>query len=240
MKNRKMPSVPRLNGKKLLGTVDGLIDKIPPHLRDIIQKASIALGALLALFLVFWSVSKGSKDAIPSGLQIAGSNKDLFYLKELREENEKRRQLVEDVETDINQFPSRAGASYEPAYKPMGKDLLDHLAGEKDEMIQPEHALRPREKAPGYATDNDFATKRVKPDTQTLGNEESDLLKPNQVPKTVPMETGKPAPGFLEEERDVFEPAKQEILKPVKQKPVEEIKRPSMTGKKQQSLDFLE
>lgn len=235
-----IPNLPKLDSKKLLGSADKLIEKIPPHLRDIIQKASIALAALLALFLIFWAINKGSSDAIPGGLQLAGSNKDLFYLKELREENEKRRQLVEDVETDPTEFPSRNGLAYEPAYKPMGKDLIDHLAGEKDEMIQPEHSLRPREKSPGYATDNDFVTKRVNPDKKILGDEETDLLKPDQVKKNIPSEVRQPTPSYLEDnDRDIFAPEKSQALKPLPETKTPENKK-SIPQKKQQQLDFLE
>lgn len=236
-----MPNLPKLNSKKLLGSADKLIEKIPPHLRDLIQKASIALAALLALFLIFWAVNKGSNDAIPGGLQLAGSNKDLFYLKELREENDKRRQLIEDVETNVDEFPSRSGMAYEPAYKPMGKDLMDHLAGEKDELIEPEHALRPREKSPGYATDNDFVTKRAQPDKKILGDEETDLLRPDQVKKTEKAPVAKVNPDFLEEsDKDIFAPEPSQALKPVVPKVSASPEKKVLPQKKSQQLDFLE
>jgi len=90
--------------KRIFGSIipgiDRLIEKIPPHIRDIIQKASLAFAALIALLVVIAGINKGLRDAKPKGFQAIQSNRDIFYLQEMREEYAKKRKLVEDVEVD--------------------------------------------------------------------------------------------------------------------------------------------
>ncbi|MCS6972238.1 MAG: hypothetical protein N2Z22_09915 [Turneriella sp.] len=157
----------------IIPTLDRLIERIPPHIRDLIQKAAIAFAALLALVVIISGVNKGLREAQPVGYKFIESNRDLFYLQEMREEYAKKRKLVEDIEVDPLEFPSRREQKTEPGFTSMGRDTLGHLMGEKDELLKSEDPLRPREKAPGYLGDS-FTIPRLTPDKKTI--EGDDML----------------------------------------------------------------
>lgn len=160
----------------LIPTLDKLIERIPPHIRDIIQKASIAFAALIALLVIISGINKGLREAKPAGYKLVERNRDLFYLQEMREEYAKKRQLVEDVEVDPLQFPSRQQAADDTQFVNMGRDTMGHLMGEKEEMLKTEDALRPREKSPGYLGDSS-AIPRLAPDKKTIEDDEAPLTK---------------------------------------------------------------
>lgn len=159
--------------------IDRLIEKIPPHIRDIIQKASLAFAALVALLVIIAGINKGLRDAKPAGFKLAERNRDLFYLQEMREEYAKKRKLVEDVEVDPLQFPSRQKVEDATKFAAMGRDTMGHLMGEKDEMLKHDDALRPKEKSPGYLGDS-YQIPRLAPDKKTLDDGEP-LLKKEQI-----------------------------------------------------------
>jgi len=182
---------------KIIPTIDGLIEKIPPHIRDIIQKASIAFGALLALIAIIMGVNRGLTSAKPAGYQLAGNSRDLFYLQEMREEYAKKRKLVEDIEADPMDFPSRQKQNDSAPYHTMGRDRLDHLAGEKDEMLKHNDPMRPQEKAPGYLGDS-FTLQRLTPDKKTLEDDEP-LLKKEKIGSQKPPENRASKDIFVEE-----------------------------------------
>jgi hypothetical protein len=164
--------------RRLLGnlvpSIDRLIEQIPPHIRDIIQKASLAFAALLALIVIIAGVNRGLKDAKPAGVRLVERSRDLFYLQEMREEYAKKRKLVEDVEVDPLEFPSRQTAADETKFAAMGRDTMGHLMGEKDEMLKHEDALRPKEKTPGYLGDG-AVIPRLTPDKKTIEEDEMPL-----------------------------------------------------------------
>lgn len=201
----------------IIPTIDRLIEKIPPHIRDIILKASLAFGALIALFVIIAGINKGLSDAKPAGFKLIENNRDLFYLQEMREEYAKKRKLVEDIEVDPLQFPSRQKAADETEFKPMGRDTMGHLRGEKNEMLQHDDLLRPKDKSPGYLGDS-YQIPRLAPDKKTLEDGEV-LLKKEDIGKTPPAEAPransmselsreslpKPASGKKVAERDIFD-----------------------------------
>ena len=166
--------------RRILGnfipTLDKLIERIPPHIRDIIQKASIAFAALIALLVIISGINKGLRDAKPAGYKLVERNRDLFYLQEMREEYAKKRQLVEDVEVDPLQFPSRQQAADDTRFVTMGRETMGHLMGEKEEMLKSEDALRPKEKSPGYLGDS-YTVPRLTPDKKTIEDDEAPLTK---------------------------------------------------------------
>lgn len=166
--------------RRILGnivpSIDKLIERIPPHIRDIIQKASLAFAALLALLVIISGINKGLRDAKPAGYKLVERNRDLFYLQEMREEYAKKRKLVEDVEVDPLQFPSRQTAQDDTKFVPMGRDTMGHLMGEKEEMLKHEDVMRPKEKAPGYLGDS-YQIPRVAPDKRTLEDDDQHLTK---------------------------------------------------------------
>ncbi len=118
---------------KYIQIIDNLIDKIPGHIQDLIKKGFYALVAMAALFAILLAIRKGMADAPPPGLQLSKTARDLYYLEELREENAKREQLIEDIETTYSeQFEDEKDIT---GFVNLGRDTLGHLAGEKDEML---------------------------------------------------------------------------------------------------------
>lgn len=160
----------------LIPTLDNLIERIPPHIRDIIQKASLAFAALIALLVIISGINKGLRDAKPAGYKLVERNRDLFYLQEMREEYARKRKLVEDVDVDPMQFPSRQAQADDTKYVTMGRDTMGHLMGEKDEMLKHEDTMRPREKSPGYLGDS-YTVPRLTPDAKTIDDGEAHLQK---------------------------------------------------------------
>lgn len=131
--------------KKRLQWLDSLIEKIPPHIRDIIQKAFFAVFALIALIAVSVSVMHGLRDARPEGMQVAKDSQDLFYMEMLRSQNEEKLKLLEDVPVDANDFPSRTQAQSSD-FLPLGADRSQRLMGEKEEFYNEQKNLRRDEK----------------------------------------------------------------------------------------------
>jgi len=196
----------------IIPTLDKLIERIPPHIRDIIQKASIAFAALIALLVIISGINKGLREAKPAGYKLVERNRDLFYLQEMREEYAKKRQLVEDVEVDPLQFPSRQQAADDTRFVTMGRDTMGHLMGEKDETLKSEDPLRPKEKSPGYLGDS-YAVPRITPDKKTIEDDDAPLAKEQigsriSAPATA---AAKPASGATNEQparasgRDIFD-----------------------------------
>lgn len=160
----------------LIPGIDRAIERIPPHIRDIIQKASLAFAALCALLVIIAGINKGLSEANPVGFKAVQSNRDIFYLQEMREEYAKKRKLVEDVEVDPLDFPSRQKAADNTNFVPMGRDTMGHLMGEKDDMLKHEDVMRPKEKSPGYLGDS-YQIPRVAPDKKAIEDDDAHLTK---------------------------------------------------------------
>lgn len=240
--------------RRLLGnivpTIDRLIERIPPHIRDIIQKASIAFAALIALLVIISGINKGLREAQPMGYKLIERNRDLFYLQEMREEYAKKRQLVEDVEVDPLQFPSRQKATDETRFATMGRDTMGHLMGEKDEMLKSEDPLRPKEKSPGYLGDS-YTIPRLTPDKKTIEDEEGLLSKekigsvskaaaqPESAATAKKEETSANKPAA---QRDIFDSPEDKLSPtPARRPSVSENTPPiQTTPKKNGKLEFME
>ena len=119
----------KLQYKKYLDIVDGVINKIPAHIRDIIQKASLALFAIIMIAGVLMGIQWGVNDAKPLGIQFAETNRELFYFQQLREENASKLRLVEDISPDESSFePGEVTAPYQK----MGEDTMGRLRSEEN------------------------------------------------------------------------------------------------------------
>ncbi len=196
----------RIFGRIIPG-IDGMIEKIPPHIRDIIQKASLAFAALCALLAIIAGINKGLADAKPVGFKLVERNRDIFYLQEMREEYAKKRKLVEDVEVDPLDFPSRQQAKDDTSFVPMGRDTMGHLMGEKEEVLKHEDVMRPKEKSPGYLGDS-YQIPRIAPDKKAIEDDDAHLTKekigaaqgsagftPGRMPSAAETSAKKEAPG---------------------------------------------
>lgn len=221
-------------------TIDRLIERIPPHIRDIIQKASIAFAALIALLVIISGVNKGLREAQPAGYKLVERNRDLFYLQEMREEYAKKRQLVEDVEVDPLQFPSRQQAADDTRFAIMGRDTMGHLMGEKDEMLKSEDPLRPKEKSPGYLGDG-YTIPRLTPDKKTIEDEES-LLTKEKIGSRAKVTEEESATDRKSNQQDIFDsPDNRPNPTPAQKSALPESTPPTTNIKKQSGkLEFIE
>ncbi|MCS6985372.1 MAG: hypothetical protein NZM25_09655 [Leptospiraceae bacterium] len=161
--------------EKVDSFIDFIISKIPPHIRDILKKAGLAILAIVFLLALTYGIRMGVRDAIPAGIQLSGSTKDLFYLQELREANEKKQRLFEDVEVDPMSFPSR-----QTNFATMGKDTSDRLLGEKEEFLRDPDFLRPKSKGPVFVEEDIFTPRRFAQEQHEIREETSELLAPNK------------------------------------------------------------
>lgn len=163
--------------KDILKTGEELIEKIPAHIRDIIQKGSLAALAFLGLVAIIVGIQMGFSDAKPSGMQLAGSDRDLFYMEQLRIENRKKLKLIEDIEVDPMIFPSNRDANFNQ----LGKDTYGHFIGEKDSfnLNNNEDKIRMNTKSPGLLDDEVKFDRygRNKHRTESLSVQDDDLLK---------------------------------------------------------------
>ena len=132
--------------------IDGLIEKIPAHIKDIIQKGAIATGAIGALFSITLAVIQGIKDADRGGFQIVEKSDDLFYLNRLKEENSKKVELIEDIDHDIMSLIEKNIEGMNN-YRPLARDTLDHLIGEKDDLLLNKNKLREQNTVPSFIND---------------------------------------------------------------------------------------
>ena len=89
---------------QFLKKTDELIEKIPLHIRDLLQKISLALAALLAIIGIFLGYQYGTEAASPGGEQLAGKTRDLFADELLKEERAEATQFIEDVEVSPTEF----------------------------------------------------------------------------------------------------------------------------------------
>ena len=120
---------------KILAKIDSLIDKIPIHIRDLIQKGFYSIVALAALIAIIVGIKKGMDNAKPGGIQLFGKNKDMFYIQRLREENSKKNKLIEDIDVYDDLFESRDERLH-PTFHRLGRDTDDRLIGEREEFIK--------------------------------------------------------------------------------------------------------
>jgi len=127
--------------KKVLEIIDKLIDNIPMHIRDIIQKSMIMLVALVGLFAITIAVKKGISDAKPGGVQLFQTSRDVFYTDELTIENDNKIQLIEDVDIGDDAF-IKPDARVHPDFKSMGESKGNRLMGDSDTLIKRDSILR--------------------------------------------------------------------------------------------------
>lgn len=140
---------------------DALIEKIPPHIRDIIQKASMAMVALAALIAILMGITKGINEAKPSGFKLAKDTQELFYLEKLRNENRNKIRLKEDFDYEFDQMNNPAKMNEQ--YQKLSEDKLDHLPGESDDVLKKENPLKEKYSEREYLTDTPMNLPSAKP-----------------------------------------------------------------------------
>ena len=102
---------------KVLQFIDKYIDKIPVHIRDIIQKAFIMLAAVAGVVAIAYGIKMGAAAAKPGGKQLFEDVSDMFYKEQIIEENKKQNEL-EMLPLDFNsqEMPSGIEGESVPGY----------------------------------------------------------------------------------------------------------------------------
>ena len=153
--------------------IDQLIEKIPGHIKDIIQKAAIALAAIITLVSVTLAAVKGIQDADPGGFQLIKNSDDVFYLKMLKDKNSRRVQLIEDIDSDIDSLTQKDLAN-KNIYKSLARETLDHLIGEQERLLSAPNELRNSKEVLPFIKDRTISPGNVS--AQEQKNKRSDGL----------------------------------------------------------------
>ncbi len=104
----KKINIPKVNvdTKKMMGAVDGLVDKIPPQVQDLLRKIAITLLIFFLLMGVYIGWSKGWESAKPQGMQLAQDARSMFITEIERDYNRKRKDVrmsdPEDLKYESN------------------------------------------------------------------------------------------------------------------------------------------
>jgi len=164
---------------KVLKKIDDIINSIPPDIRDIIQKTSLAAFVLASLIGIIIGVKKGMRSANPGGMQLATNAKELFYLRQIRAENAKRKALIEDISIDKSRFPSNMLKSIDQSKK-LGirfrEKWRNNLLNEKKEYEDIEDDITIRKRDPAFLEDDLPFSNKVKINNETI-LKEKELLK---------------------------------------------------------------
>ena len=154
--------------------IDRLIEKIPNHIKDIIQKAAIALAAIIAMVSITLAVLRGIQDADPGGFQLIENSDDLFYLEKLKDKNSKKVKLIEDIDRDVDSLTQKDFANRN-IYRPLARETLGHLIGEKEALLYKKNELRNEKEALPFIQDRPAAPGNASPQ-ENQKNKRSDGL----------------------------------------------------------------
>ncbi|TGL55738.1 hypothetical protein EHQ59_02830 [Leptospira kemamanensis] len=92
IKNINIPKV-NVDTQKMMGAVDGLVDKIPPQVQDLLKKIAIALFLFFLIMAIYIGWSHGWENAKPQGQQLAQDTRSLFITEIERDYNRKRKDV---------------------------------------------------------------------------------------------------------------------------------------------------
>lgn len=105
IKNINIPKV-NVDTQKMMGAVDGLVDKIPPQVQDLLKKIAIALFVFFLIMAIYIGWSNGWENAKPQGQQLAQDTRSLFIMEIERDYNRKRKDVrmsdPEDLKYESN------------------------------------------------------------------------------------------------------------------------------------------
>ncbi len=136
---------------KLLQWIDKLIEQIPTHTQDLIQKLAILCFAFFSLIAIIIGVFQGKENASAGGLKILKNVDDIFYLKQIEEINHRhKKKLVEDIEYDFF-----SASEKKLKYMTGRKSKSNHLQGEPDGLVSPKNSIRRNRKDIPFIPDED-------------------------------------------------------------------------------------
>ncbi|GEM_PF-2567381 len=139
--------------------IDGLLKKIPPHIKDIIQKVAIAMIAFIALIAVVMGITQGANDARPGGFDLAKDIQETFYLQKIRNENRNRIALREDYNYDFDEKLDEA--AIDARFQKLTEDKMDRIIGEPDDVLQKDNPLAEKADDRHYLSDSALPLTRM-------------------------------------------------------------------------------
>ncbi|TGL39844.1 LIC_11485 family protein [Leptospira perdikensis] len=105
IKNINIPKV-NVDTQKMMGAVDGLVDKIPSQVQDLLKKIAISLFVFFLIMAIYVGWTNGWENAKPQGMQLAQDTRSLFLTEIERDYNRKRRDVrmsdPEDLKYESN------------------------------------------------------------------------------------------------------------------------------------------
>ncbi|TGL13660.1 LIC_11485 family protein [Leptospira meyeri] len=105
IKNINIPKV-NVDTQKMMGAVDGLVDKIPSQVQDLLKKIAISLFVFFLIMAIYVGWTNGWENAKPQGMQLAQDTRSLFLMEIERDYNRKRKDVrmsdPEDLKYESN------------------------------------------------------------------------------------------------------------------------------------------
>ncbi|EMY60851.1 LIC_11485 family protein [Leptospira terpstrae] len=92
IKNINIPKV-NVDTQKMMGAVDGLVDKIPSQVQDLLKKIAISLFVFFLIMAIYVGWTNGWENAKPQGMQLAQDTRSLFLTEIERDYNRKRKDV---------------------------------------------------------------------------------------------------------------------------------------------------
>jgi len=145
LKKINIPSIPKVNvdTKKMMGAVDGLVDKIPPQVASLLKKIAISLLVFFILMGIYTGWSKGWESATPEGLQLASDTRSLFAM-DLEKEYNRSRKDVRMSNPDDVKYESNHRMQFEFVSERERGNPEEKPAPEVDDFLGKEYDFRNR------------------------------------------------------------------------------------------------
>ena len=150
--------------------LNGLIESIPPHIKEIIQKTSLASIFFFSLLAVAIGINRGRKDVEIKGVQFIKTTEDIFYTNTKKIQNKNKVVLEEDIDTTSL---SPEIIKMKQKFKSLSPDTSNRLYGEKSGIQIPEDSLRKKESILLEESD-EMVLQR---DSQALYHKDTEILK---------------------------------------------------------------
>ncbi len=190
LKKINIPKV-KVDPKKVMGLIDGLVEKIPPQVQDLIKKAALTIFAFLMLFGIYTGWSDGWESAKPQGLQLAQDTRSLF-LEEIERDYNRRRKDVQMTTPEENDFATQRKMEFEFTQDREGQISKQNLIPEESELLGKELNFRNKKSdaaLPPLATPNGDGLISSPIDMEMIGtyqNQKELSENPDAEPKLLP------------------------------------------------------
>ncbi len=145
LKKINIPSIPKVNvdTKKMMGAVDGMVDRIPPQVASLLKKISIALLVFFILMGIYYGWTKGWEGATPQGMQLASDTRSLFAM-EIETEYNRSRKDVRMSDPDDVKFDTNRRMEFEFVSEREVENIESKPAPEENDFLGKEYDFRNR------------------------------------------------------------------------------------------------